>query len=324
MKKTFLLIVVVATVLLLVPDGRAQEAKVQRVGIILQGGPWYAIVVGLREGLKALGLTEGKQFTLDIHDTRGDLKAVEDTAKRLEQQKVDLIYTAATSVSLAAERSTVSTPIVFVAGTDPVAIKLVETISRPGGRLTGVHFLSTDLTGKRLELLKQIIPNLRRVVTFYNPNNPSAKESAKVGREAAPQLGLDFIERHVASREELEAALRAFGPEEADAYIAVSDAMVDAHAQLIINMSKANRLPTMFYEQGLVESGGLASYSTDFAEAGRLSARHVQQILSGANPKELPVEQVDRLAFIVNLKTAREIGLTIPDAILIRANGVVE
>ena len=313
---------IIAAVLLFMHLAGAQE--VQRVGVILQGGDWYAVVDGLRDGLNQLGLVEGKQFLLDIRDTRGDLKTVEAAAKNLEQQKVKLIYTASTSVSVAAKRATQSIPMVFVAGTDPVTVKLVESIAAPGGRLTGVHLRSTELTGKRLELLREIVPDVRRVVTFYNPQNPSAIASAKEGRDAAARLGLQFIERHVASVEELQTAVYAFKTDEADAYIAVSDAMIDSQIQSIIAMAKAKKLPTMLYEPAAVVKGGLVTYGADFKEAGRLSARHVRQVLAGASPADLPVEGVDKLLLVINLKTAKQIGLAIPESILLRADKLIE
>jgi putative ABC transport system substrate-binding protein len=302
----------------------AQPVKAYRVGVILQGGPWYAVIDGLREGLEKLDFIEGNQFVLDIRDTRGDLEAVEKAARNLEEQKVNLIYTVATSVSLAAKRVTLNVPQVFVAGTDPVAVQLVNSMARPGGRSTGVHFLSTDLTGKNLQLLREIVPHLRRVVTFYTPSNRSAIESVKEGREAARHLGLEFIERQVASPEELDKAVRAFRADEADAYLAVSDAMVDRHADIIIEMGKALRLPTLFYQQELVVKGGLVSYSVNFNEVGRVSAKYVQRILTGTSPTDLPVERIDRLVFMINLKTAKHIGLAIPETILIRADKVIE
>ena len=303
---------------------RAQKSKVHRVGIILQGGPWYAVVDGLRDGLKQFGFEEGKQYVLEIRDTRGDLKAVDEAARNLEQQKIDLIYTVATSVTLATKRATENIPIVFAVGTDPATINLVELIPRPSGRATGVHFLSTDLMGKRLELLREIVPNLRRVVTFYNPGNRSAIVSTKEGRDAARHLGLDFIERQVTSVEELQKALQAFKAGEADAYVAVSDAMIDSQADSIIDMAKAKRLPTMFYQQDLVAKGGLVSYSTDFKEVGRLTARYVQRILAGTIPADLPVERVDRLVFMINLRTAKALDLTLPPSLLARADEVIE
>src|SRR4051794_3614996 len=181
----------------------AQENNPTKIGVILQGGSWYAVVDGLRDGLKQLGLTEGKEFILDVRDTGGDVKNVEEVAKDLERKQTRLIYTIATSVSLAAKRATQQVAQVFITGTDPVAVQLADSTARPGGRSTGVHFQSTNLMGKRLELLREIIPGLRRVVTFSNPENRSAVESTREGREAAQSLGLEFIARPVTSVEEL-------------------------------------------------------------------------------------------------------------------------
>jgi putative ABC transport system substrate-binding protein len=320
-----ILAVVIATAVLIpLSRSEAQQTRIPNVGVILQGGPWNVVVDGLRDGLSKLRLVEGKQFILDIRDARGDPKAVEEAARSLERQKVALIYAVATSVTVATRRATASIPIVFCAGTDPVSIGLVQSFAKPGGRLTGVYFLSTELTGKRMEILKEILPKFHRVVTFYDPKNPSAQESVKQAREAAPRLHVEFVERHVASVEDLQAALLALRAGEVDAYVAVSDAMVDRHAQLIIDAANAKRLPTMFYFDSLVTKGGLASYSVDFHEIGRQSAKHVERILAGANPKDVPIEGVDRLTFAVNKKTAQRIGLTIPESVLFRADKVIE
>jgi ABC-type uncharacterized transport system substrate-binding protein len=300
------------------------QQRARKVGVILQGGPWYSVLDGFREGLNRSGLVEGKSFVLDVRDTGGDLKAAEDAARNLEQQKADVIYTAATSVSLAAKRATTTTPIVFFAGTDPVVVRLVNSIARPGDRLTGVHTPITYVTGKRLELLREIVPNLRRVVTFYDSANPAALVSVEEIRKAAQNLGLELVERQVRSVDELHDALHAFRTGEADAYFAASDAMLDRESSSVIEMTKANRLPSMFYLQRVVASGGLASYSPDFKEGGRLSATYVRRILEGAHPGDLPIEQMDKLVFIINLKTAKQIGLTISESILVRADEVIE
>jgi|SRR5437867_4888664 len=169
-----------------------------------------------------------------------------------------------------------------------------------------------------------MVPKLHRVVTFYNPTNPSARESVRQARAAASHLQVELIERPVASADELQAALRALRTGGADAYVAVSDAMVDRHALLIIDAANAKRLPTMLYFDSLVARGGLASYSVDFHEIGRQSAKYVERILSGAHPKDLPVEGVDRLTFVLNMTTAQKIGLTIPQSLLFRADRVIE
>jgi putative ABC transport system substrate-binding protein len=213
---------------------------------------------------------------------------------------------------------------VFSVGSDPVAVGLVESFAKPGGRLTGVHAQGRDLTAKRLEILKEVLPKLRRVVTFYDPANPSAQAGAKLAREAARQLGIDLIERKVSSVKELQNGLKALRAGEADAYFYVADAMMISQAQLIIDTATAKRLPTMFNETAMVAKGALVSYGVSYHEAGRLTAKHVQRVLAGTSPKDLPVENVDRLELVLNLRTARELGLTIPRQIRLRADKVIE
>jgi ABC-type uncharacterized transport system substrate-binding protein len=238
--RRFTLAVWAALALLAMPLAvRAQQDRVYRVGVIHQGGASYdQALKGLRDGLKELGLEESKQFVLHVRDAKGDLKAAEEAARGLEAEKVDLIYTLATSVTLAAKRATKSVSIVFYAGADPVAVGLVETIPKPGGRLTGIYGRTVDLTAKRFELLKEMVPRLRRVVTFYNPDNPTALRSLKEAREAARQLKVELVERHIASPEELRAALRALRPGEVDAHFHVADAMMTRYADLTIEAAR--------------------------------------------------------------------------------------
>jgi len=303
---------------------QAQQPKVYRVGVLVPGEAWYETIDGLRVGLRQLGLEEGKQFVLAIRDWKGDAKAAEEAARNFEKEKVNLIYTTSTNSTIAARRATADIPIVFCAGTDPVVLGLVESFAKPGGRLTGVYNPVTDLTAKRLEILKEIIPNLRRVVTFYDPRSPVGIESSKLAREAARQMGIQFVERHVASVEELQAGIRAVRAGEVDAFFQLADPMVLGQAQLIIDTARRIRLPTMFVDQSSVIKGGLATYSVSYREVGRLSAKYVQRILAGVKPKDLPVEQVDKIELVINLKTAKQIGLTIPPNVLARADRVIK
>jgi ABC-type uncharacterized transport system substrate-binding protein len=303
---------------------KGQQGRVYSVGVILQGGPYFEAIDGLRDGLRELGLDEGKHFALHVRDTKGDLKSVEAAARSLEEEKVDLIYALGTSVTLAAKRATKSVPIVFYGGTDPVALGLVESFRKPGGRLTGVYGRFTDLTAKRLELLKEMIPRLRRVEIFYSPDNPAAQLSLKIARDTARRLKVKLIERPVGSVEELRAGLGALRPGETDAFIYASDAMIVSQEELIIDKARAKRLPTMLSYQGNVAKGALASYGESYYALGRLSAKHVQRILRGADPGDLPVEQLDRPHFVINLKTAKALGLTIPPSLLQRADQVIE
>jgi putative ABC transport system substrate-binding protein len=291
---------------------------------VLQGGPSYTAVDGLRDGLKELGFDAGKHYVLEIRDLKGDLKAAEEAAKSLERDKVDLVYTVATSVSVAVKRATTAVPVVFAVGSDPVVAGLVDSFAKPDGRLTGVHFLNADLTAKRLEILKEILPKLRSVVTFYDPRNVIAQGSIKSAREAARRLSVEIVERHVASVEELRLGLNALRAQEVDAYFYVNDAMVTSQAQFIIDVAKTKKLPTMFAEPSLVAQGALAGYGVSFYEVGRLSAKYVQRVLAGTSPRNLPVESFSRLEWAVNLKTSRELGVTIPQAVLLRVDKVIQ
>jgi putative tryptophan/tyrosine transport system substrate-binding protein len=325
MKKAAVPSILVAAVLVAVAViAEAQQPKIYRIGVITAGGAWYEVIDGLRVGLKQLGLVDGKQFTLAIRDTKGDANAAKEAAKNLEKEKVNLIYTTQTSVTLATKQATADIPIVFCAGADPVVLGLVDSFAKPGGRLTGVFYRDTDLIAKRLEILKEIVPKLHRVVTFYNPRNPVAGESAKLVREAAGQMGIQLVERHVASVEELRASVQSLKTGEADAVFGVADALPVLEDQLIIDTARVKRFPTMFIDDNSVTKGGLVSYSVSRHEVGRLSAKYVQRILTGVNPKDLPVEGVDKIELVINLKTAKQIGLNIPQSVLYRADKVIK
>jgi putative ABC transport system substrate-binding protein len=302
---------------------QAQQPKAYRVGVLLPGETWHEIVDGLRVGLRKLGFEEGKQFVLSIRDWKGDAKMAEEEARKFEQEKVSLIYATSTNSAIAARRATAEIPIVFCAGTDPVVLGLVDSFANPGGRLTGVYNRSTDLTAKRLELLKEIIPKLRRVVTFYDPRRPTSIESSKLAREEARRLRVEFVERHIASGEEFQAGIRALKAGEFDAYLAMAEPIATNQSQLIIDTARVKKLPTMFNFSSEVVKGGLVSYSTSFHEVGRVSAKYVQRILTGVKPKDLPVEGIDKIDLIINLKTAKQIGLTVPPNLLVRAQKVI-
>ena len=282
----------VAGGLLAVPLSNAQSARIYRVGVVLAGGPYYHAVEGLRDGLKEVGLTEGQDYVFDVRDTKGDLKAAEEAARSLEEEKVDLIFSVPTSVSLAAKRATTKIPIVFFAGSDPVESGLVSSFAKPGDRITGVYSLSQELTGKRLEMLKQIAPRIQKVAVFYNPANPVVADSVKSARDAARQLGIVLIEREVRSSDELQGGLRALTNAAADAMFLVTDATIESHASLIVEAGKIKKLPTMFYDRSLVAEGGLASCDASIGClcSSGLSLRdwEVQPTpnLSGAQPNE--------------------------------------
>mgnify|MGYP003575459727 CR=1 FL=1 len=325
LRKTALGSILFAVILLaLAVVAEAQHPKIYRIGVLVPGEAWYEIVDGLRLGLRELGLEERKQFTLIIRDWKGDIKAAEEAARNLEQEKANLIFATSSGSALAAKRTTARIPVVFCSGADPVVLGLVDSFANPGERLTGVYTRVTDLTAKRLEILKQIVPKLDRVVTFYDPRRPVGIESSKLTREAASQMGLQLIERHFASVEELQAAVGALRSGEVHAYFAVSDPTAVNQAQLIIDTARDKKLPTMFEHLMHVTRGGLASYGVSFHELGRLSAKYVQRVLNGVKPSDLPVQAVDKIDLVINLQTAKQIGLTIPQSVLSRADKVIK
>jgi putative tryptophan/tyrosine transport system substrate-binding protein len=324
MRKKIIIFFVAALILASVRLADAQQTQMYRVGVVHQGGLYYGVVDGLRDGLRELGFKERKDFVLEIRDAKGDLKSVEKAATDLEREKVNLIYAISSPVTLAVKRGTSHIPIVFCVGSDPVVLRLVESFANPGGRLTGVHFLAEDLTAKRLEVLKEMFPKLRGVVTFYDPNNRVAADEANVARDEAKRLKLYFAERPITSVEELRRGLQALKPGETEAFFYISDAMVNSQAQLIIETARIKRLPTMFQDGSLVAQGGLASYGVSFHEIGRLSATYVQRILGGTHPEDIPVENFYRVELVINLKTAQQLGFTIPQSVLYRADKVIK
>jgi putative ABC transport system substrate-binding protein len=302
----------------------AQQGKVYRIGIVRQGGSDYSAVEGLKEVLKELGLAEGRDYVLDNRDLEGDPNAIRIAAAELERQKVDLIYSIATSVTLGVKRATMKTPIVFAVGSDPAAAGLVESFAKPGGRLTGVHYSDADLTAKRLEILNAMLPKLRRVATFYNPGNPVAVAALKSARDAARQVQIEIVESRVASVSELGTYLSSFKSQDADAFFYVNDTMVRSQAELIIETMRAKKVPTMFSLTGIVAQGALAGYGVSFREVGRSSARHVQKVLTGTYPGDMPVESVSRVELALNLRTARDIGIAIPQSVRLSASEIIE
>ena len=299
------------------------QPRVYRVGVIDLGGPYAQVVDGLREGLHDLGLEEGKQYALLIREAKGDLQAVDGLAKALEADGVDVLFTAGSSVTVAAMKATRRVPIVFHSGVDPVTIGLAENFRRPGGRLTGLTSQSRDLGPKRLEILKEIVPTIRRVAVFYNTNSP-AQNSLRALREASQGLKIQLVERQVGSIDELHATLQALRPGEVDAIFYMGDAMVSSQAQTTIAVANGKRLPTMYWELGTVGMGALASYGVSYRALGHQSATYIQRVLLGAKPGDLPIERIDRFHLAINLKTAKAIGVTIPKAVLARADEIVQ
>ena len=288
-----------------------------RVGVLNEA--WAAnhpTVEGLKAGLRELGLEEGRDVTFDIHFTKGDQSATL-AAAALVKAQVDLLFTSNEVATLAAKDATQKVPIVFTLVGDPVAAGIVTRLAHPGGNVTGVSSLTTELVPKRLETLKRLVPTVQRVWTIYYAGDPSSVASARKAQEAGPRLKLRVVERPVRTPEELERTLKELRP--GDALLPPDIATMDIPA-VILEASLASRVPAVFPAALWVGQGGLVSYGPDYYAQGVQAARLVAKILRGARPQDLPVEEADKIDLAVNMKTAYLLGLTVPRTVLLRAD----
>ena len=299
------------------------QQRPKLVPVLMQGGAYRVGFDGLKQALETEA--PAKSIRLVLREGGGDIDLLTAAAKEFEEAGADLLVTFATTVSLAAKAATEKVPIVFVAGSDPVKYGLVQSISNPGDRLTGVASFGTEITPKRFALLKEIVPSLRRVLTFHNPESTSSVAgSLENARAAAQALGIQLDIRDVRSAADAVKALDAMKPGEADAFFFPSDAILLTHSQAIIERATSLGMATMAQNLGLVADGALAGYGLDYREEGRVAARYVLLILGGAHPSALPVAVREQHALGINLKTAQVLGLTIPPTLLARADEVIE
>lgn len=302
---------------------QAQPSTPERIGVIHLGEVFVTVVDGLRAGLKEAGLQEGKHFVFDVQDLKGDVKGAAAVAQAFERGKAKLIFTNTMPITSAAMKATQQLPIVFAVGSDPVALGYAASFAQPGGRMTGVQYLARDLSGKRVELLKEFLPRVHHVVSFYDPDNAVSAEGVRLGREEARRHKINLVERHVRSIGELKAGLNLIKTGEFDAYLYIPDAMVVSQSQRVVDVTRAKKLPTMFHDQAVVVRGALASYGQSYYEIGRRSAKYVQKILSGTPAARQRIETIEDVELAFNLQTAKQIGVAIPPNILARAVKVI-
>jgi putative ABC transport system substrate-binding protein len=304
-------------------SAEAQQARrLYRIGALNEAwAPNHPAVEGLKAGLKELGLEDGRDVTFDIRFTEGNYQAMPAAAAALVKAGVDLIFTSSEAAAHAAKAATQRIPIVFTLVGDPVAAGIVSEIARPGGNVTGVSGLTTDLVPKRLEVLKAAVPTLRRVWAIYYDGDPTSLATARKAQEAAPLLKLEMVTRPVRTPEELARALKAVRPGEG--LLPPPIATLDIPAQ-VLETSLSARIPAVFQSAFWSGFGALLSYGSDYHAEGFQAARLVAKILRGARPQDLPVEGANKIELVVNLKTARSLGLTIPREILLRADKVIQ
>ncbi len=296
-----------------------------RVGVVhLSQRAEAPVTVGLRQGLRDLGYVEKRDVVLEIRAGRGQYETALEGAREVVKGGVHLFVSAGTLATKAVKEVAGDLPIVFTQVGDPVAAGFARGLSRPGGNMTGFSHLLVDTTGKRLELLRELVPEARTVLVIFDPKNPTSATAAAEARLSAERLRVRLRERRVKNRDEVLAALREVDRNTVDAILMLPDSLVVNAGEQIIETSRQKRVPVMFHEETWVERGGLASYGASFVDLGRQAARYVDKILKGANPADLPVEQPTRFELVINLKTARALGLTVPQSLLIRADQVIQ
>ena len=305
-----------------------QPTKVARIGFLAAGSasaPGYARrVEALRAGLRDLGYVEGKNIIIEFRWAEGKYERLPGLAAELVQLKVDVIVAAGTPGIPAAQQATTTIPIVMATTADPVGAGFVASLSRPGGNITGLSNIAVDLSSKYLELLRVAVPKLSRVAVLVNPGHPIHPDMLKNIQAAAKTTGVKVSPLQASTASQIEAAFGAIKRERAGALILLPDQVFLTQARQIAELAAKNRLPTMFWLRELVEAGGLMSYGQNLAEHYRRAATYVDKILKGAKPGDLPVEQSTIFEMVINRKTAKALGLTIPQELLLRADEVIE
>jgi len=302
-----------------------QPTKIPRIGFLLATSPSSnaARYEAFRQGLRELGYVEGKNLVIDRRFAEGKLDRLPSLAAELVRLNVDVIVTSGGISTRAAKEATVTIPIVMVQDNDPVANGFVASLARPGGNITGLATLAPELSGKRLELLKEIVPRLSRVAVFGTSINPGNAQSLKEIQLAAGAFKVQLQYIDVLAPKNIEAAFRATSKGRADALLALASPVLNAHRKQLIELALKSRLPAIYARTVIVEEGGLMTYGASVTDLYRRAATYVDKILKGRTPADLPVEQPMKFEFIINLKAAKQIGLTIPPNVLVRANKVI-
>jgi len=278
-----------------------------------------------RHGLSELGYIEGQHVAILDRLAEGKVDRLHELAAELVRLKVDVIVTGGATTTHAAKQATGSIPIVMAADDNPVEDGFIASLGRPGKNITGLTTLARELNGKRLELLKETVPRIARVAVLSNPTNLSSGPGLSRTREAAHSLGLQLETFEVRGPEEFDSAFSAMAKARAQGLVlAHQDPLFHVHAQRLASLALKGRLPTVFYLQDFAEQGGLISYAPNYQDLFRRAAIYVDKILKGVKPGDLPVEQPQKFELIVNAKTARALGLTIPSSLLARADGIIQ
>jgi putative ABC transport system substrate-binding protein len=305
-------------------SAHAQQVKERRIAVI--GAPeeprFSEVVAGLKNGLGELGYAKPSLIVQEVKIARSEEKAAKSLVEDLLRQQPQVLFLVGSRLLKPVREASAEVPVVFLTPGDPVAAGSVQSLARPGGNTTAMTFEFPELSGKRLELIKEMAHKVRRVFAVYDPRDPSPRQGIMAARQAAASLGLTLVEREARGREELLRELAALA--DADAYLSIPGGFATSMYDEIIQITNAKRIPAIFHARMGSTVDALASYGASDAQVAHEAARLVDKILKGAKAGELPVERPTKFEFVINVKTAKQIGLTIPPNVLARANKVIK
>jgi putative ABC transport system substrate-binding protein len=306
------------------PVHAQQSKKIPRIGYLGAASPTRGRREAFREGLRELGYVEGKNIFIEYRYAEGKLDRLPSLAAELVRLKVDVIVTASPASTRSAKQATVTIPIVMAFDDDPIGSGFVASLARPGGNITGLATLFPEMSGKQLEILKEIVPKLSRVAVLGNATQPGNPQALREINLAADSLGVALQYLEIRDPKDIEPAFRAANKDRADAVLVVSTSVLYFRRKQLADLAVKSRLPTIYGRPEYVEDGGLVYYGPSYTDLSRRAATYVDKILKGAKPGDLPVEQPMKFEFIINLKTAKALNLTIPQSVLYRADKVIK
>jgi putative tryptophan/tyrosine transport system substrate-binding protein len=325
MRKKITRLAVCALLFELCSSVQAQPTKVSRIGYLSSASPSAGAsrIQAFHQGLREVGYVEGKNVVIEYRYAEGKLDRLPALAAELVRLKVDVIVTSAAVATRRAKETTVTIPIVMAQDGDPVGSGHVASLARPGGNITGLSSLSPEISGKRLELLKEIVPRLSRVVVLGTSTSPGSAQGLRETELAARAFGAQLQYLDILDPKDIESTFREASKGRADGVLVLSSPVFNSHRTQVVELAAKSRLPTIYYATEWVDDGGLMTYGTNIADLYRRAAVYVDKILKGAKPADLPVERPIKFEFIINLKAAKQIGLTIPPNVLARADKVI-
>jgi putative tryptophan/tyrosine transport system substrate-binding protein len=308
------------------PFAQQHSGKIPRIGWLVPTtqAEWDSLLGAYRGGMRELGYIEGRTVETEYLYADGHFDRLPGLAAKLVEHKVDVIVTASTPASLAAKQATTKTPIVFAASSDPISTGVVASLARPGGNVTGLSLMASDLSAKRLELIHTLVPRVSGIAVLWDSSNPGMALRVRETKAAAEQSKIGFFDAGAHDLDGLEAIFAQLLKRRPEALLVTAEPFTMEHRARILDFMTRNAIPCMYEESRFVEAGGLMSYGPSVGDLFRRSASYVDKIIKGTNPADLPVEQPTKFELVINLKTAKALGLIVPESILVRADKVIE